>query len=291
MDGRGPLDIAWDAAIAEAPLRRRLERDGVVVVRDVLDAGDIARLRDIVGRHLANGGRRIELGRVQPDAAAHVPGLERLFAHPNVVALLRAVLAGDRVVFTRHCDAHRNLLSGWHKDCGPGGSYFTSDCFAAEDCRVYKIGFYLQDHLRDGGLAVRAGSHRARSLDEGAPLYIASRAGDAVVFDVRLTHRGQAPDGVEFALKALNRLMRKSTGEDARLPSALEAGYWRAAGRPERLSVFFTFGAPNRHTRDFARANIARQSVQLGGAEVPLPAAVRDCLAASGIMMADDIPP
>src|SRR5262249_19006318 len=117
-NGAERLGIGWRDAIETDALHRRLERDGVALIRGVLDPEGVARLRDVVGRHLADGGLRLDLGRVQPDAVAHVPGLEMLFTHPGIVALLRALIGNDHVVFTRHSDAHKNLASGWHKDSG-----------------------------------------------------------------------------------------------------------------------------------------------------------------------------
>jgi hypothetical protein len=124
---------------------------------------------------------------------------------------------------------------------------------------------------------------------QGQAGYVSSRAGDAVIFDVRLSHRGRTPDGVEFALKALNRLLQRDRERDDPRLAAAEERYLRALGRDDRLSIFFTFGRPNRHTRDFAVANMARQDAQLGCVGQPLPDAFQRRLAASGVKTIDSI--
>jgi hypothetical protein len=54
------------------------------------------------------------LGKTQPNASVALPELASVFAHERVVTLVKTVLGDDKVVFTGHCDAHMNMLSGWH---------------------------------------------------------------------------------------------------------------------------------------------------------------------------------
>ena len=117
-----------------------------------------------------------------------------------------------------------------------------------------------------------------------------SRIGDIVVFDVRITHTGQLPDPVEKGLMglslALNRGQRDR--EDPAWVSRVKALYWRLIGRRDRLSVFFTFGAANTFTHDFARANMSRQTRQ-GAARgsASLPPKLSDALESEGVKLSD----
>lgn len=236
-----------------------LRTDGYALVRGMIDEADMLRLRGIVGDHLDGGGARYSLGKTQPNAAAHVPSLDFIFRHPRVVALFRGIFGNGSTVFTRHCDIHKNMVSGWHKDSGESvkGGYFKGDYFGADDCQVYKIALYLQDSTPQSGLTIEPRSHRTPRIRGGEAIQIPTRMGDAVIFDVRLSHTGQLPDKVERGLKLFSRLLNKGrrNGEDTRFVTWLHDRYWRLLGRADRMSVFFTY--------DFAAANIDRQARQI----------------------------
>lgn len=256
-----PVDIDY--------VRRNLREDGYVLVRNLIPKDDIRRLRDIVGAHLRYGGVRYQLGNTQPNAAASVPELGFIFSHPRIAGMFRKIFGDSSAVFTRHCDIHRNMVSGWHKDSGESvkGGYFKGDYFAADDCEVFKIALYLQDSTPTSALKIEPGSHRSSRVTGGEKVQLPTRAGDAVIFDVRLSHAGQLPDPVERVLQAAVALIngghRKS--EDPSIITRLHDVYWRLIGRADRMSVFFTFGRCNEFTFDFASANLGRQASQISG--------------------------
>ncbi len=263
-------EVLWteDGQVDFARVQQNLRDDGYVVVRNLIPPPEAARLRSIVETHLARKGARYQLGKTQPNAAAHVPDLAFIFQHPRILALFREAFGENAVVFTRHCDIHRNMVSGWHKDSGESvkGGYFRGDYFAADDCQVYKVALYLQDTTPHSGLTIEPGSHR-RSRITGAPkLNLVSQTGDAILFDVRLSHTGQLPDKIERGMQLLSAVVngghRKK--EDLTVITWLHDMYWRLLGREDRMSAFFTFGVANEFTRDFAEANLRRQAQQLG---------------------------
>lgn len=247
-------------------MRRALDEDGFILVKSLISAEEIASLRNVVRGYLTKRGDRFSLGKTQPNAAAIVPGLDFIFAHERVLATFKSVLGPDQVVFTGHCDIHMNMLSGWHKDSGEAfGGYFKGDYFAADDCKVYKIALYLQDHPEQGdGLTIRRGSHRTPDIKHGEAIKLPTRAGDAVIFDVRLNHTGQLPNAIENGFKALSRMFTGGdrTKQDPAFVTALKGLYWKAIGHQDRLSVFFTYGVANEYTYDFAFNNLARQDKQ-----------------------------
>jgi hypothetical protein len=263
----GAPEFLWESFRSDdgARLRCALEHDGFAVIRGVLAAAEVDRLRTIVRDHLADRGVRFGLGRSQ---------LASLFTNENIIRLFKTILGEDQVVFTGHCDIHMNMLSGWHKDSGEAfGGYFRGDYFTSSDCRVYKVAVYLQDSDLRTGFAIRPGSHRSPSLMYGDEMRIGTRVGDAVVFDVRVSHAGQLPDLIEKGLKALNHLFTRGdrTKPDSRLAGALKAAYWMLTRRRERLSIFYTFGCANQYTYDFAFANMSRQTKQAGHDDTKLP--------------------
>ena len=285
FDGASALETAKD-------MRQALDADGIFVVRNALSQAEIRELRDILVRHLTRGGLRYCLGRTQGNAAVKVPDLAFIFAHPRILTVVKQVLGETNVVFTGHCDIHMNMLSGWHKDSGetvPGG-YFTGPYMTSTDCRVFKVAIYLQDTGQRDGFTARLGSHHETDLSIGKEINVQSRTGDIVVFDVRITHTGQLPDPVEKGLKgfslAVNRGQRHR--EDPAWVSRVKALYWNMIGRRDRLSVFFTFGAANTFTYDFARANMNRQTREgAASGSASLPPKLRDALESEGVKLAD----
>jgi hypothetical protein len=273
-------------------MRRALDEDGILVVRNALSQAEIGELRDILLEYLPVHGRRFSLGKTQPNAAVKVPDLAFVFAHPRIIAVVKQVLGETNIVFTGHCDIHLNMLSGWHKDSGetvPGG-YFSGPYMTSADCRVFKVAIYLQDTGRRDGFTARVGSHHATDLTVGKEINVQSRTGDIVVFDVRITHIGQRPDPVEKGLMGLSLALNRGRRdrEDPAWVSRAKALYWKLIGRPDRLSVFFTFGAPNTFTYDFARANMDRQAREGAvGGSVGLPPELSKALDSEGVKLAD----
>lgn len=276
-----------DVAESAAPMRAALAEEGLFVVRGLLSTAEIERLRGIVSGHLTRAGRRLSLGKTQPNAASIVPELAFIFSHPRILAVMKQILGEDGVVFTGHCDIHMNMLSGWHKDSGetvPGG-YFRGAYMTAEECRVYKVAIYLQEPGAHDGFTARLGSHRHTALDAGELVKVPSRVGDIVVFDVRLTHTGQLPDPIEKGMKGLSLALNNGSRnrEDFPLISKAKASYWKLIGRRDRLSVFFTYGAANDFTYDFAKANMSRQARQGAGGKDSLPDGLMATLRQEGV--------
>lgn len=272
-------------------MRRALDEHGIFVVRNVLTTAEIDRLRTILRGHLTHGGRRLGLGKTQPNAAEKVRGLSFIFAHPAILQVMTQVLGESNVAFTGHCDIHMNMLSGWHKDSGenvPGG-YFTGPYMTAPECRVYKVAIYLQDTGPRDGFTARLGSHRISDLTSGEVETARSRIGDIVVFDVRITHTGQLPDLVEKGLKGISRILNKGKrdNQDPAWVTRTKSRYWKLIRRRDRLSVFFTYGAHNTFTNDFAEANMNRQARQGAGGAKGFPAELRKALEGEGVTLCD----
>lgn len=273
-------------------LRDAVEKDGAVLVQGVLSREEVRKLRDQVQTRLTTSGRRLSLGRTLPGAAT-AQELGWALAHPRIVAVFRRLL-GEQLLFTGHCDIHMSMLSGWHKDSGEDfGGYFRGDYFGADDCRVYKAAIYLQDATQSDGLTVRLGSQRTPDLRAGREVTIKTVAGDVVFFDVRLNHRGQLPDLVEKGIKAATRLATRGSRvtEEPEWASSARATYWSLRGRRDRVSVFFTYGAPNDFTEQFASANLERQRLQSGHRSQELPNDLRSRLEAQGVRLSEVIRP
>ncbi|GGD59719.1 phytanoyl-CoA dioxygenase family protein [Croceicoccus mobilis] len=274
-----------------AQIRQDIVEQGFCVLPRFLTTDEVERLRLTLARFFERNGRIYNLGKSQPNAAMVCPDIGFLISSPKVVEAFRAATGDDNPVFTGHCDIHQDMISDWHKDTGHGHGYFAEDCFT-DGCNVIKMGVYLQDHVDGNGLSVVPGSHLADDLGNDNAVAIPSQAGDVILFDVRITHRGRPGDGVEKSLQKASRIgarigkslpaALRPSGEPASI-LALKTGYDRLRGIASRHSVFFTFGADNRFTAQFAERNMARQQRQWADRSNAYPGTLRPDLEGQGV--------
>lgn len=162
-------------------------------------------------------------GGVRHDIYTRYPELRWMFTHPPIIDALRSLL-GEDFVFLPEMVAHDSRYGGWHKDTTPleaqGETFHWDPGFRMVEC-----GIYLQDNdEHGGGLDVVPGSHRTPDVTPPPPkntfahrvrgklverglikprpiddvqreggMSIPNRAGDLVIFDVRLDHRATQP--------------------------------------------------------------------------------------------------
>ncbi len=235
--------------------KEQFERDGCILLREVLTQEEVARYRTAVQRFFQHrGGAAFDGGLTQPDAFGHIPELRTLITHPNIGKAFR-FYCGQRLVYCHHSDAHFNKYTGWHKDqCGTHDFAPGPD---GESYGVYKMAFYLQDPT-DGPppLTVRLRSHITPELHRGAMKELRPYAGDAILFDCRISHKGAE---MTLPQKVLARLLPAQ-----RLKTALFSQMWRRRLKHDKYSLFFTFGLPNALTKEHVRITVARQQAQLG---------------------------
>jgi hypothetical protein len=250
-------------------LTSNLNQNGFVIVRNVLTKEEIKKLRKMVKNHFLTLGVSTALGLTQPNAAVEVPDLNWLFYHPKILAIMRQLLGQEKIMFTSHCDLHCRTLSAWHKDDGMTvmeGGYFGYPTYDKKDCKVYKVALYLQDHYHNkGGLTVRKGSHKLSKINQGEEVYLKTKAGDIVIFDVRLTHTGQRDVVPLEFLQQPNNLIKKGLKKIVNVPPQESDKYLKKIYDTlfgDRLSIFFTYGLPNEYTRNFAINNMKRQLQQ-----------------------------
>lgn len=233
-------------------LREQVLRDGYVSIPEMLTRAEIERLTEAVTDHFRDRGQRMSFGLTQPDAMSRIPSIRWLLTHQKLLAAFREVAGGDDVQFTFHSDAHSNLIGGWHTDTQ---AYFKPEEIRGDDFQVYKVGIYLQDHLGNGqGLTVSAGSHRSEKIEASKIRPLPTKAGDIIIFDVRILHHG---DKMRFVERVCNKLIRSES-----LKACIGTVMRRLLGRRDKRSIFFTFGAPNDLTCEFAKRNMARQNRQ-----------------------------
>ncbi|MDW5499823.1 phytanoyl-CoA dioxygenase family protein [Pseudomonas lundensis] len=243
-------------------VKELMERDGFVIIRDLFTPEEMNQMNQSIDDFFKNKGVTYRYGLTQPNIAVEEPEFSWVFEHPKVLEAYRAAFGEGEFVFISHEDIHHNMGFGWHKDDGKG-YYFTEPYFTPE-CRVYKIGVYMNDHSTDGnGMSVRVGSHLKDNLTDGQAVSLATKPGNVVIFDVRITHAGKEYDVVERGLLKIGRLFGDHTGKSniGRKVRDLYCSF--KAGKPKR-SLFFTLGPSNIYTYDFSKINMKRQIEQSG---------------------------
>jgi hypothetical protein len=278
-------------------LRENILRDGFVIIPNLLSAEEITKLRHLVTDHMKTDMPNNYSYGAKAQGGA-MPELGWLYYHPKVLSFMKELLQTDNVMFTSHCDVHSRLLSSWHKGDGSNSRdinsienlYFDEFTYGVDDCRVYKMAIYLQDHFYNlGGLRVRRNSHCLAGVDQGEEIYLKTKAGNAIVFDVRLTHSGQTDlvplpfldKPISFCLSVIGKVFRTSF-----FHIALRNFYDRIAG--DKMSIFFTYGFPNDYTVKFARNNMRRQIGEHPELPIYLPEALRQKLVENQVLLAED---
>jgi hypothetical protein len=265
-------------------------KDGFIVLRNILSDDEVIKLRKILETYFLHHGVKIFGGISQPNAAVLIPELDWIFSHPKIIDALKNLLDNKNLMFTSHCDIHSGIVTGWHKDDGTSSDksnlgYFDCLTYDVEDCQVYKVAIYLQDHTNNlAGLKVKPGSHKIASTEVGEEIYLKTRVGDIIIFDVRLTHSGQSDIlPIPWLRKPLS-LIRKLFGSN--LDQPIKSAYEMLFGT--KMSIFFTFGDSNNYTIAFAKNNMKRQLKQNQSSQVFLPSNTKEKLLAEDVLLAEE---
>jgi hypothetical protein len=182
-----------------------LERDGYILVRNVVSAERVEQARALCdGYLLADVDAENE---IEATALLQMPAMNFIFDE-RVIGALTTWLGGSLAYYPNYV-ARLNRRTGWHVDNGfspvylPDASHVYDPQFRHVQCVVY-----LQDNQPGpgGGLDVRPGSHTWAANNEFPDddflvraypevVTIGSKAGDLIVFDGRVMHRGTPQDG------------------------------------------------------------------------------------------------
>jgi hypothetical protein len=213
-------------------LEDKFERDGFILVREVLTKQEVRSLREFLiaalERHeaITNLHTGIQTGTtscraIWPYFYQTNPDWFGIFCNARIVEPLHRLL-GDPFVLTRDSIAHWGYFPDWHTDTTTSevaGKLLHRD----PDWRMLTVGIYLQS---SGGLCVVPGSQRASDpfvemrKNRGATglpvdpaqwssptaLDISTEPGDAVVFDMRLIHRASKTASMTSAAESCQKL-------------------------------------------------------------------------------------
>lgn len=260
----------------------KLRDDGYFVAENMVPKPDIERLRDLVGQYFGKSGRFQHGGKFQLRALHRSQAIADIILSDRILTLLKQVTLPSETLLTGECDLMMNTTSGWHKDV-VGDFGRDQRIYADQSFRVYKIGVYLQDQSATSPIVfkVRPGSHR-QANGQGLPQTpIPVKAGDVVVFDVRIDHAGQLPTHRDKVLKklifagaALFRIDPEPWFTRTRSMMKRQRG-----ATLDRIGVFISFGAADPWTFAYEAANRARHG------PAPLNKALDAKLRRNGIRM------
>ncbi len=260
--GVNSIDELWVPASGppEAPsttnqLQNDLTSNGYTVIRDVLTPEQVERLRRVARQYLKSGGKYLYGGKFQLHAMYVVDEVARFMTSDTILNRLKEITQPLDVVLTGECDLMINTTSSWHNDVPHHPRCVDGSIFSDENFKVYKIAFYLQDQDENSSatLKVRPKSH-LKGLVQSLPARgLGVRAGDAIIFDVRIEHAGQMPTLVDRSLRIFFERIGPLLHLDVQKAFTVTRSIIRRiAGTPDRVAVFMTFGPSDAETYSYA---------------------------------------
>lgn len=179
-------------------INKELREEGYVIFENLLTKEEINQLRNSIINYFKNGGGFTNAGGYAKPDWIKDPRCEKIkwIMDDDRVDIVLKETIGDDYIFLGHNDIHMDRIVGWHKDrlSGAGKKYETHkpwEIVDGERHEIYKLNIYLQDHSGDGhALVIKERSHLSES-DAGKEVILKPKMGDVVLFDQRLTHRGQ----------------------------------------------------------------------------------------------------
>lgn len=246
-----PLEVPRIAS----QLQNDLRSEGFAIIRGLLSREQVNALRTTVTKHLKNGGDCKYGGKFQLHAMYLVEDVAATLTDNAILDRLKEITQPLDVILTGECDLMINTTSSWHNDVPHHPASRDGSIFSDETFRVYKIAFYLQDQDEDAltTLKVRPKSHLKGRNQSMPDKPIAVKAGDAIVFDVRIEHAGQLPTWTDRAVRKFIERVGPLFRLDAQKSfTSARAMIRRMTGIPDRVAVFMTFGPAEAWTYSYA---------------------------------------
>lgn len=267
-----------------------MQARGYSLVRDAITPEVIAELKSAVKTHFLTGGTTFYGGKYQLRSFHAVPEVARILFSEQIAQVIRRHTPSGTVLLTGECDLMMNTVSGWHKDI-TDDMRLDPSIFGDREFTVYKLAIYLQDQEQTSPTAfrVRPGSHHCQDGSTLPEARLGTRAGDVVIFDVRLDHAGQpATTGDRILHRLCAALARAFRADPEAWFTRLRARLSRLmGGTPDRLAVFLTFGPDTLATRIYEAAGRHRH----GPPPAPLAPESQAALALLGLAMIDALAP
>lgn len=226
-----------------------LKSYGFTVLPNFLNTLQVLHFKNLMRIYFEGGKNRCKgynNATIKPDGIndPYFEDLKNIFTNSQLIEIIN-LMTGNNTRYVHHFDIHLNKQGSqsWHTDVQNSyseGKHSLDKLKGVwdknnikEDYGVYRIALYLQDHTNQGGLSVIPASHLVKDNSKvlntyqhwNDPFYIKAKAGDCIIFDARLLHKGNPHN-------------------------------------EERYSIFTALGADNDHSKNHAKGAMARQIKQ-----------------------------
>lgn len=187
---------------------------GYILIPNVLSPEQVQELRAILRPKFKKNEKRLpgDTSVIRFDVYNRYPEVRWLLFHEASMSALRSLL-GKNYAVLRDTTAQLNHFGNWHKDTTTQ-EIFGYGFHKEPDYLMVDVAYYLQDNTDElgGGLDVEPGSHRRpdpflklRNKQRNEPVKdfvsIPNKAGDLLIFDFRINHRGSRPQQFAAARK------------------------------------------------------------------------------------------
>lgn len=219
-----------------------LRAQGYCVVRGCIPPDRVNLLANILESHFRAAGSCRFGGKYDVRGMNLSRETAQIICDDKLLELMKECSAPGGAVLTGECDFTMNTTAGWHKDT-TDKMELGSDLYENPDFAVYKMAIYLQDQTAEAPevFKVKPGSHLRRGGHDLPATPVSVKAGDVVIFDLRLDHAGHMPS---FFERLSRRLFERAAKPLHRDPERMFTG-WRSfirRGQRPRLGIFVTFG-------------------------------------------------
>jgi hypothetical protein len=217
--------------------KQELKEKGYIIIDDFYTLQDIIKMRHIILFNMKIKGNMTHFHSkpnflIDPDFRDLLP----LLRLNDINKIMREIFKEKEYHFCSHNDIGLNRIVNWHKDTlnNHYKKYQKTDIWSEVDSHsyeIYKVLIYLQDHTQNkDGLTLIEGSHQIKeiNIDKTRMKTIQNKAGSIIIFDQRITHRGQQQNN----------------------------------NNQDRLLISLGFGANNIFTKEFEKGTIQRQNDQ-----------------------------
>ena len=216
--------------------KEKLDREGFLLVKNVLKPEEVQALREAAyatieadkekGTMFLHRFAKNHLG-----CLSNISAFKKLILDDRVVNIAEQALGGRPLFFGDSVFEIGIGSRGFHKDTSERKDENHPD-WTDPNYPIYRIAFYLEDHKNhSGGLKARIGSNRTVKTNSGKAVIIPSEPGDAVIFNLKTSHAGNAVRVKGMPNKSWHNRIEK------RIPKFL-----RVPEEKERVSIFLTYG-------------------------------------------------